>query len=111
MRLKTVVWVHAYLRRCAGAGASAVVVRHGDDDAGAVFIKVNRLDGTCRLLTPAPPFSEKAAEGRCWLLAEYALEEKAEKRLAREREIDADHWVIEVEDREGRHFLEDSLLR
>jgi hypothetical protein len=46
MRLRTEFWVKAYIRRCAMEGASAVVVRHGDDDAGAIFVQVNRLDGT-----------------------------------------------------------------
>ena len=38
MRLKSEIWVKAYLRRCTVNGAMAVVVRHGDDDAGAIFI-------------------------------------------------------------------------
>ena len=54
MRLRTEFWVKGYLRRCVVEGASAVVVRHGDDDAGAIFIKVNRLDGTCVVFGPAP---------------------------------------------------------
>ena len=50
MRLKAEIWIKAYIRRCAAAGAAAVVVRHGDDDAGAIFIRVSRLDGTTQHL-------------------------------------------------------------
>jgi hypothetical protein len=30
-----------------------------------------------------------------------------EERLAREQRFDPDVWIIEVEDRAGRHFLDD----
>lgn len=112
MRLKTAIWVQAYLRRCMGEGAFAAVVRHGDDDAGAVFIKISRLDGSCQLLSPAPAGPGGAGPDRRWFGAAQVTEsqERVDARLAREREFDSDHWVVEIEDREGRHFLDDSLL-
>ena len=54
MRLKSGIWVAAYIRRCNGEGASAVVRRRGADEAGAIFIKLNRLDGTAEIYGPAP---------------------------------------------------------
>lgn len=55
MRLKSELWIHAYLRACAAADCPAFVVRHGDNDAGAPFIKINHLDGTASLYGPARP--------------------------------------------------------
>ena len=49
MRLKSAIWVAAYIRRCYGEGAFAAVRRRGAEDAGAIFIKLNRLDGTAEL--------------------------------------------------------------
>ena len=49
LRLKSEIWVKAYLRRCAVAGIDAVLLRRGDVDAGAIYIKVSRLDGTADL--------------------------------------------------------------
>ncbi len=112
MRLKTALWVHAYIRRCMAAGAFAAVVRHGDDDAGAVLIKVNRLDGSCLLYLPAPAGLAGVEEERRWSAippGRADTEERVEAVLARELEFDTDHWVVEVEDREGRHFLNDCL--
>jgi hypothetical protein len=47
-------------------------------------------------------------------MAHLAIEgtavEKADAFLAREAEFDSDMWIIEVEDRRGRHFLDDSLV-
>ena len=65
MRLKSEIWVKAYLRRCQHEGATAVLVRRGDTDAGAIYIKVSRLDGTAALFGPAPAGLEGAREDRC----------------------------------------------
>ena len=54
MRLKSGIWVAAYVRRCHIEGAFAAVRRRGAEEAGAVFIKINRLDGTGVLYGPAP---------------------------------------------------------
>ena len=57
MRLKSAIWVAAYVRRCYVEGASAVVRRRGAEEAGAIFIKISRLDGTAALFAPAPQAS------------------------------------------------------
>ncbi|HEY7669409.1 MAG TPA: DUF1491 family protein [Hyphomicrobium sp.] len=112
MRLRAEFWVKGYIRRCVVEGASAVVVRHGDDDAGAIFIKVNRLDGTCLIFGPAPAGLQGAESDRRFigrLAPEGVAEEEADSFLAREHRFDSDLWLIEVEDRKGRHFLDDQL--
>jgi hypothetical protein len=112
MRLRAEFWVKGYIRRCAVEGASAVVVRHGDDDAGAIFIKVNRLDGTCLVFGPAPAGMSGAESDRRWiahLQPAGVSESEAEAFLVREANFDSDLWLIEVEDRDGRHFLDDQL--
>jgi hypothetical protein len=112
MRLRAEFWVKAYIRRCVLEGASAVVVRHGDDDAGAIFIKVNRLDGTCLLYGPAPAGLSGAESDRRWvahLSPRGVAEDEADAFIAREANFDSDLWLIEVEDRTGRHFLDEAL--
>ena len=116
MRLKSEIWVKAYLRRCQHEGADAVLVRRGDTDAGAIYIKVSRLDGTAALFGPAPAGMEEAREERRWLpcLGRQSAsgppsEADADAYLARQIEFDPDIWIVSVEDRQGRHFLEDWL--
>src|SRR3954462_5203578 len=111
MRLKSAIWVSAYIRRCHGEGAFAAVRRRGAEDAGAIFIKLNRLDGTAELFAPAPQsaFDEAQPSTRAFTrpFGEHpAAEEKVEERLAREVRFDPDVWIVEVEDRAGRNFLE-----
>ena len=111
MRLKSSIWVSAYLRRCNGAGAFAVLRRRGAEEAGAVFIKVSRLDGTAQLYGPAPQtaFSEEHPADRLFTLTgakEPVAEAEVESRLTREMRFDPDIWIVEVEDRDGRSFLD-----
>jgi hypothetical protein len=112
MRLKAEIWVKAYLRRCQHEGADAVLVRRGDADAGAIYIKVCRLDGSAALFGPAPAGLEAAREERRWaaLLAREATPEAdADAYLTRQLAFDPDIWIVAVEDRQGRHFLDDWL--
>jgi hypothetical protein len=111
MRLKTALWVAAYLRRCQVEGLSGVVRRRGAEEAGAVFVRISRLDGTSDLFGPAPQSAFEAAEGAARAfapsLAEQPVPDAAvENYLAREVKFDPDVWILEVEDREGRHFLD-----
>lgn len=111
MRLKSELWVRAYLRRCAAAGAPAVVARRGDSEAGAIFIVVNYLDGAVKLFGPAPAGLETASDARRFvrLFEGKISEQEASQHLAREADFDSDIWIVEVEDRAGRDFLEDWL--
>jgi hypothetical protein len=112
MRLKSAIWVAAYLRRCGVEGVFAAVRRHGADEAGAIFIKVSRLDGTAVLYAPAPQaaFEEAQPSDRMFTAALGGAapvpEPDVEARLAREIKFDPDVWIVEIEDRGGRHFLD-----
>ena len=104
--LKTHVWAGALVRRAEIAGCFAAIARKGDPDAGAVLVKVATLDGRARLYAPA--FRGEEGE-RVWMdLSAGALgdEERAVDEYARRRaEDDPDLWVVEIEDKQGRHFL------
>ncbi len=111
MRLKTALWVAAYLRRCQVEGVSAVVRRRGAEEAGAVFVRISRLDGTSDLFGPAPQSAFDAAQGAARAFApslavQPALDAAVETYLAREVKFDPDVWIVEVEDRAGRNFLD-----
>ncbi|HMF24151.1 MAG TPA: DUF1491 family protein [Pseudolabrys sp.] len=112
MRLKSGIWVAAYLRRCNVEGVFAAVRRRGAEEAGAVFIKINRLDGTGTLYGPAPQteFEEARPADRMFTAAvgrdRPAADADIEARLVKEVRFDPDLWLVEVEDRAGRNFLD-----
>ena len=110
MRLRSDIWVAAYIRRCEIEGAAAVLRRRGAAEAGAIFVKLDRLDGQAALFAPAPQ-SEVAGRGveRLWARAhktEWIEPSDVETRLKREIAFDPDLWLIEVGDRAGRHWLD-----
>jgi len=111
MRLKTALWVAAYLRRCHIEGLFAVVRRRGAEEAGAIFVRVDRLDGTSDLFGPAPQSAFDAAQqaARAFtpsLSTQSAPNAEVEAYLARQVKFDPDVWIVEVEDRSGRNFLD-----
>jgi len=109
-RLRSDIWAAAYLRRVEIEGASAALRRRGAAEAGAIFVKVDRLDGSAALFEPAPQ-SQVAAQGveRLWTRAhraEWVDAAAVEARIAREIAFDPDLWLIEIEDRAGRCWLD-----
>ena len=112
MRIKAGIWVSAYVRRVNGLAVPAMITRRGDGDAGAIFIKLNTLDGFAQVLRPAATGIDEAAEERFWNPAfkEPRPEPDVDGWLQRQREFDADLWIIEIEDKTGRHFLDDYVL-
>lgn len=109
MRLRADIWVAAYLRRCAHEGAYAVLRRRGAAEAGAIFVKIDRLDGTAAVFGPTP--QSEARDGRDRVFTRLHRESwidpaEAELKLAREIHFDPDIWIVEAEDRQGRSFLD-----
>jgi hypothetical protein len=110
MRLKSGIWVAAYLRRCQSAGVFGAVSRRGAEEAGAVFVKVALLDGNAVLYVPAPQtvYDDSRPIERLFVPTSPAPvpEASVEERLAKEIRFDPDVWIVEIEDRAGRHFLD-----
>ena len=110
MRLKTSIWVAAYLRRCQNAGIFGAVRRRGAEEAGAVFVKVATLDGNAMLYMPAPQtvYDDSRPIERIFMPTspQPLPEQSVEERLAKEIRFDPDAWIIETEDKAGRHFLD-----
>ncbi len=103
MRLKTEIWVQAFLLKCNGEGKFCTVASKGAVDAGAVFVIINRLDGRFHLFGPAPgaAYDERGDRRFIEELPFPATEEQVLALLERRRKFDSDLWVVEVEDRSG----------
>ncbi len=84
--------------------------RRGSAEAGAVFIKLDRLDGRAAVYGPAPQ-SEELPDGVDRLFFKIHGDDwvdpaEAEARLKREIMFDPDLWIVEIEDRDGRIFVD-----
>ncbi|MEX0281769.1 MAG: DUF1491 family protein [Arenibacterium sp.] len=106
-RLTSEFWVQAYLTRLRLADIPAFVVAHGDDSGGAVLVKLNTLDGKAQVFQRS--FDLLRGE-RAWVELSSGEDAEVDAAIARQRSIDPDLWVIEVEDRAGRHLLDEPGL-
>ena len=103
MRLKSDIWVGAFLRRWQAQGHFGAVIRKGATEAGAIYVIVNHLDGTFHFFGPAPgPAYDEQGERR-WFeeLAFPVSQEAIDRVLARRTIADPDIWIVEIEDRAG----------
>ena len=103
-RLTAEFWVSAYLARLRLADIPVFVVKKGDLTAGAVLIKLNTLDGKAQAFQRS--FDLMTGE-RAWITLSEGDEASVDQALAKQRSFDPDLWVIEVEDKAGRHLLDE----
>jgi len=106
-RLTARFWVDAYLMRLGLENIPAFVVAHGDDTGGAVLVKLATLDGQARVFQRS---FDLETGGQMWMELSAGDEVDVDAVIVRQRGFDPDLWVIEVEDRAGRHLLDEPGL-
>lgn len=106
-RIASEFWVQAYRRRLSLYGIPAFVVAHGDDTAGAVLVKLNTLDGKAQAFIRG---FDLMADVRRWEVLSEGDQSDVDAAIERQRGFDPDLWVIEVEDKDGRHLLDQEGL-
>lgn len=107
-RLKPGFYVRALIRRAESAGASAMVLKKGSEEAGAVYLSLLQPSGMQTVLSQA-----YAGEGeRVWLrpLGEECDAVRARAYFEKQMRLDPDLWILEIEDREGRSFVDEKIV-
>lgn len=110
-RLKSSIRVSAHLRRVQAAGSFATIARKGDPDAGAIAVKVFIGSAQAKLF-----IQSRDLEGNIiWRSpvidnddCDVVDEANVDAWINKETSIDPDLWVIEIEDADGRAFLEEN---
>ncbi len=105
-KLTSDFWVRAYLRRLQLADIPAFITAKGDATAGAVIVKLNTLDGNAKAFHR----SYDMDGNRVWATLAEGAERDVDVSLTKQRSFDPDIWVVEVEDRTGRHLLDEDGL-
>jgi hypothetical protein len=105
MALRADIWVAAYLRRAGVEGTFATLRRRGAQEAGAIFVVVDRLDGRLALYEPAPSQEGERRFIRAHA-AEYIDAPEAASRLQRQLNFDPDIWIVDLDSRDGAHWLD-----
>ena len=103
-RLTSSFWVQAYIKKLNLQGVPAFVVSHGDDTAGAIIVKVNKLNGDAVLFERSFSLDKNLNQ---WSKFESGDEKELDELLSRQLSRDRDLWIVEIESREGDPFLDD----
>jgi hypothetical protein len=107
-RLISAIQVKAIIRRAEIAGAHAFLVRRGQQEAGALLLKLSRLDGSFTVLNQA-----RRGDGELvWTrpLGDSADESTVNAYLEKQLRFDPDLWILEIEDSQGRAFVDDPVV-
>ena len=107
-KLKAAIQIKAIIRRAEVAGAHAFLVRRGSEEAGALFLKLSRLDGTFVVLNQA-----RRGEGELvWTkpLGDNADDTAVTAYLEKQARFDPDLWILEIEDAQGRAFVDEPVV-
>lgn len=102
-RLASGIWVSAYLTRLRLSDIPVYVVSRGDETAGAVMVKLSTLNGQAQLFHRS---FDLMNDTRIWAVLAEGDEREVDATITRQRSSDPDLWVLEVEDRDGRHLLD-----
>lgn len=107
MLLSSDLWVSALIRRAELGGAFATVVRRGDERAGTVVVKAfDTRTRRARIYTEA--FGRDG--DRLWIQPVVSeSESELDAYIQRQIAYDSDLWVVEIEDRDGRHFITETV--
>ena len=105
-RLKTEIRVTALIRRAQAGGAFAAVLRRGDSDAGALWVVVRQGMELFR-------YSEQMSMlgGREWYRDGPFDDQEMILRTNKAVDRDPDVWIVEIEDAQGRSFLDGELAK
>lgn len=110
MRITSELWVAAYLRTRNAKNKPSVLMRRGAAEAGAIFLRVDRLDGTYDLYQPANQFAYQEAHiAKGERLFEPCLQGvdvfEVMDKIEAEEKFDSDFWLLETECAQGSHDL------
>jgi hypothetical protein len=107
-RLKSGIWIQAQIRLCTISNLPAYVAKKGDPDAGAIIIRLNKLNGSNLVYSQTRSISgyiawSPAGNGNPMNDIETSLY------LEKQQKYDPDLWILEIED-PNEKFKFDSIL-
>ncbi len=98
-RLPVHLWIDAQLSPLNARGIFYYIHQRGEKNTGTILLKINNLEGACRLL-----IQQRDLDGKMgWMNAnrkDLVEEREADQYIQRAISRDPDLWVIEIEDRD-----------
>ena len=103
-RLRSKIWVQAYLKRLEIQNIAAYVTAHGDDHSGAILIKVMKMDGSAQLYEKTFDLQNNR---NVWVKIMEGSDMEIDTLLEKQKVTDPDIWVVEIESANGQNYLDE----
>ena len=103
-RLRSKIWVQAYLKRLEIRNIAAYVTAHGDDHSGAILIKVIKMDGSAQLYQKT---FDLQSNKNAWVRISEGLDKEIDSLLEKQKVNYPDLWVVEIESASGQNYLDE----
>ena len=103
-RLRSKIWVQAYLKRLEIQNIAAYVSAHGDDNSGAILIKVIKMDGSSQLYQKTFDLQNNR---NVWVKIMEGSDMEIDTLLEKQKVTDPDIWVVEIESANGQNYLDE----
>lgn len=101
-RVTSEFWVSAYKKLLEAQAIPIFVVQRGNAKSGAIVVRVSNLQGMSKIFIQ----SYDLEGDRRWIELAMGKDSDMEKVVVRQKQIDSDLWVLEVETRHGQHYLD-----
>ncbi|MFV1852520.1 MAG: DUF1491 family protein [Thalassospira sp.] len=111
-RLKAGLWVRGQIAICQSSLITAMVAHKGNEDAGAVLLKLNRFDGGCFVYSRVTTLDgdlgwmQVAGGPEGGRETEFACDEYCRKQTGFDRDV----WVLEIEDHKAQYELDAPIV-
>ncbi|MDC0093983.1 DUF1491 family protein [Alphaproteobacteria bacterium] len=103
--LKAEIIINAGIRAAERNFANAYVIKKGDSEAGAIFIKIDTLDGYAKLYSRNLVYDFDKNKNVVQFQDLYPNKKTESRyidmRITKEISIDRDCWIVEIEDKKG----------
>lgn len=107
--LKSELWIKSQIRTCDLNFLSAVVIRRGDSDAGAILLKMSRLSTGTEVYTQVrDPNGQRA--WMCGTGKEPVSDSEASAFIEKQSKYDPDLWVLEIEDPKYKYTFDGKII-
>ncbi len=103
-RLRSKIWVQAYLKRLELQTIPAYVMAHGDDHSGVILVKISKMDGFAELHQKTFDLQNNR---NVWVKILEDLDVEIDIFLEKQKANDPDLWIIEVESSNGQNYLDE----
>jgi len=101
-RVTSEFWVSAYKQVLEGQAIPLFVIKKGNAAAGAIIVRISDLQGRSKIFGQ----SFDMEGDRRWVELAAGKDAEMETVILRQKKVDSDLWILEVETRHGNHYLD-----